>query len=152
MNAWVITWEGTDRRITEDNKIVGVLSARNSGSDIEKLVDFIYHRTIFNVREMAYFANRRKARGARCKALFSTRERIFYGSNPCLYARKVKELEVKPDESGNVEVVSWVEYAIVENNESTGYTFKETVPEKTVSISRPANLPLAIDPMNGRVA
>lgn len=148
MNAWLITWEGTDKRVTEANKIAGVLSARYSSSDIEKLVDFIYHRTVFDVREMVYFANRRKAREAKSKAIFSRGERIFYGSNPCLFARRVKDLQVKHDESKHMEVVSWVECAIIENNESTGYTFKETEPERKGCITRPANLPLAIEPIH----
>ena len=62
MNAWLITWEGTNKSITNANKIAGILSGRYSDSYIEKLVDFLYHRTKFNVNEMAYFANKRKAR------------------------------------------------------------------------------------------
>ena len=150
MNAWLITWEGTSRRITDANKIVGVLSARNSDSDIEKLVDFIYHRTVFSVGEMIYYANKRKARQARSKAIFSGGGRIFYGkgSNPFLFARRVRDIQVKVEESKNMEVISWVELALIENNESPGYKFKEITPEKMMSISRSANSPLAIEPKN----
>ena len=148
MNAWLITWEGTDRRITEANKIVGVLSARTSDSDIEKIIDFIYHRTVFGVGDLIHYTNKRKARQARSKALCSTGGRIFYGSDPLLFARIVKELQVKVDQTKNWEVISWVELAVVENNESTGYKFKETAPEKRVSISRPSNAPLVNEPLN----
>lgn len=148
MNAWLITWEGTISNITDANKIVGVLSARNSESEIEKLVDFVYHRTIFTVSDMAHYANKRKARQSRSKTLFSQGGRIFYGSNPCLFARRVKDLTVIVDASRNTETMSWVELAVIENNESTGYTFKETVPEKAMSISRPVNTPLATEPIN----
>lgn len=148
MNAWLITWEGTDPRITGDNKVAGVLSARTSSSDVEKLVDFIYHRAMFGLKNILYYANRRKEREARSKAVFSTGSRIFYGFNPHLFARRVKDLQVKVDPTKNVEVISWVELAIIENNKSTGYQFKETVPERLVSISRPANTPLANEPFN----
>lgn len=148
MNVWLFTWEGTTSSITDANKVVGVLSARNSESEIEKFVDFVYHRTIFTVGEMAHYANKRKARQSRSKSLFSRGGRIFYGSNPFLFARLVKDFAVIVDSSRNTETVSWVELAVIENNESTGYAFAETVPEKPMSVSRPAHKPLAIEPSN----
>ena len=147
MNACLITWEGTDLRLTEINKIAGVLSGRSSSSDVERIVDFIYHRSQFSVGDMVYYANRRKARESRSRASFSTRARIFYGSNPWLYARMVKELRVEADESEGIEIVSWTEHALVANNASTGYTFVETEPERHVSIRRPLHSPIAKEPV-----
>jgi hypothetical protein len=148
MNAWLITWEGTDKSIKEANKIAGVLSGRCSSSYVENLVDFIYHRTIFDVHAMVHYANKRKAREAKSKMLFSTNGRIYYGSNPCLYARRVKNIEVNVDELKNIEIVNWVEHARIENNESTGYKFKEIEPEKRKRVSRPKYAPLTIEPTN----
>lgn len=148
MNAWLITWEGTVKNITEANKIAGVLSGRCSSTDVEKLVDFIYHRTVFSAHEMVYYANKRKARKAKSRMLISNGERIFYGSNPCLFARRVIDIEVNVDELKNIEVVRWVENARIENDKSAGYKLKEIEPEKRKRVSRPKYAPLTIELTN----
>ena len=150
MNAWLITWEGTDKRVAEANKIAGVLSGRHSHSYIEKLVDFLYHRTKFNVHEMAHFANKRKAREHQSKVLSSPPGHILFGSNPYLHARRVKEFKVNYDDEKNIEIISWVENALYGNDEKDGYKVKEMEPEKKRSIKRPnrPNRPIVEEPID----
>ena len=148
MNAWLITWEGTDKRVTEANKIAGVLSGRQSASYIEKLVDFLYHRTKFDGYHMAHFANKRKARENQSKVLSSPPGHILYGTNPLfLYARQVKEFKVNYDDENNIEIISWVEQALYGNDDKDGYKVKEMAPEKKRSIKRP-NRPIVEEPID----
>lgn len=142
MNAWLITWEGT-RKISEVNKIVGVISGKCSESHIEKLVDFLYHQTKFNVHEMTFFANKRKKREHQSKTVFSRFGYISYGNNPFLYARQVKDFIVKYDDEKEVENISWVELAVYGNDEKDDFKIKELEPEKKKSITRPKYQPIA---------
>ncbi len=139
MSPWVLTWEGTNSQITSDNKIVGILSGRSSSDSVEKIVDFIYHRTQHNVESMEYYLNRSKERKERSKSFFSNSYRIYYGTANCfLYARKVKNFRVEIDESRDLEIVSWIDPAYVEND-------KEVEPEKPKTISRSRSLPMSLE-------
>ena len=60
MKAWLITWEGTDRRIKEENSIAAIISAKRSSSFIEELCDVLFHRTSFDAADMVYYANHKK--------------------------------------------------------------------------------------------
>ena len=62
MDAWLITWEGTDRRINNKNKIVAIISGKRSTNFVEELIDFLYLRFTESAYGMAYFANRKRQR------------------------------------------------------------------------------------------
>jgi hypothetical protein len=145
VNAWLVTWEGTDSHIKDTTKIAGVLGGRCPYSHVEKVVGLLYQRTVFGVREMVYYANRRRELQARFKMIFSDGSRILYGSNPrILYARKVNDLKVSVDTVSGNEIVSWVERALLKCNASTGYKFVEAEPERRVCVFRSLNSPLSI--------
>lgn len=105
MKAWLITWEGTSKKINDDLKIVAILSGRYSGSTIEIICDTIYHRTELNARDSAYYANRKPERYKMNRV--STSCGVCFGKNPFLYGRKVKELKVLQE--GGIETISWLE-------------------------------------------
>jgi hypothetical protein len=47
MNAWLLTWEGTEGpALVADRKIVAILSARKSEGAVAELVRVLYCRTI----------------------------------------------------------------------------------------------------------
>ena len=37
MNAWLLTWEGTSRDMTQDNMIIAILFGRRSSSFVQDL-------------------------------------------------------------------------------------------------------------------
>lgn len=109
MNAWLFTWEGTDRAITHDNKILAIVSSRRSSSFIEDVVDLLYCRSV----DSAYYAiratNRKKQRHNELMAMFSTPSRMFYGRNPLIFARRVADLKILRNEAEGTETVSWTD-------------------------------------------
>ena len=143
MNAWLITWEGTDKKLNDSNKIVGVVSSRCSSKNIENLIDFLYQRTIFNVGEMTYFANRKSARKKMNRSLLSTESRIFYGNNPYLFARLVENLSVVEKEY--TEIITWTEPALYGNDPDNNYQVTQLQPESKKSITRPKNMLLTME-------
>ena len=112
MNAWLITWEGTSPKITDENRIIGILGSRRSDSFVAELVEFIYLRNSSSVSEMAYIANRPKKKpfpAERTQIINGVPhgERLICGHNPWIYARKVKNLKIAQD--GDVEIITWKE-------------------------------------------
>lgn len=144
MNAWLLTWEGTEGpAVQPDRKLLAILSSRCSSSTIETLVDTLYCRSISSAYDMAAMANKRKLRTQQYKATFSTLNRIFYGHNPCIFARRVCNLTIKRNEKMQTELIEWIDLAGYENAE-TGNSVLEAYPEKSQSIQR-ALKPLALD-------
>ncbi len=110
MNAWLLTWEGTTGpALMPERKIVAIVSARRKSKAIEEFVDLIYSRSVDSAYDMALFANKRKARERAYKHIYSTPSRLFYGRNPCIFARIVSNLAVKRDETAGVERISWTD-------------------------------------------
>jgi len=112
MNAWLLTWEGTSPKITEENRIIGVIGSRRADSFVAELVEFIYARNSSSVTDMAYIANRPKKKpfpATKTQIINGVPhgERIICGHNPWIYARKVKALKTEVEDG--VEVVSWQE-------------------------------------------
>lgn len=148
MNVWLITWEGTGNKVANSNKIAGVLSSRYSDSYIERLVDFLYHRTIYDVHDMAYYAHKKQARVRQSKKLWSSFGRISYGGDPWLFARQVKDFDVQYDEKKNIEIITRVEQAVYGNDIKNGYKIKQIEPEKKKRLVRPKYQPIAKEPIN----
>ena len=110
MNAWLLTWEGTEGpALLPDNKIVAILSGRLSAKSVELIVDVLYTRCVLTADELAYLAHKRKAREKQFKSPSTPLDRFIYGHNPWIYARQVTDLVVERDEDQHLEHVSWTE-------------------------------------------
>ena len=112
MNAWLLTWDGTCQKITDDNRIIGIISSRRSDSFVAELVEFLYARNSSSASDMAYIANHQKQKpftAERTQIINDVPhgERIICGHNPWIYARKVKNLKIT--EEDGFEVVTWQE-------------------------------------------
>jgi hypothetical protein len=112
MNAWLLTWEWSSAKPVE--KIVAVLSSRRSDSSIAELMELLVLRSIYPAREVAYYANRKKAMVYKAQTPLNINgvphgERILCGHDPWLYGRKVRDLKITVDESTDEEVITWRE-------------------------------------------
>lgn len=145
-NMWLITWEGTTNKITDENKIAGVLAARYSDAYIEKLVDFLYQRSVFSIQNMAYYANKRKDREREFKVLGTYPGHIIWGKNPFLFARRVKEFRVKCEDKNDQEIISWVEHAVIGNDKENNFRLKEFEPERGKIIIRKRHQTITNEP------
>ena len=110
MNAWLLTWEGTSGpALVPEKKIVAIISARRNANTIADMVDLLYCRAIDSAHDMAFAANKRKLRDNQYRHQYSQSHRLFYGRNPCIYARLVSNFEVARDEALGVERVRWTD-------------------------------------------
>lgn len=116
MNAWLLTWEGMSPRITADNKIAAIVSARRSSSFIYDLVDVLYHRSIDAVYQTVSNLYKPKLR-RQLLATYSTSDRLFFGRDSLIFARLVNNLRVSLDRENGTETVSWTDppYLRIEN-------------------------------------
>lgn len=110
MNAWLLTWEGTEPEtiFDNDNKIVTILSGRMSSKSVEQIVYVLYTRCLRTAGDLSYLANRRKER-ERLYIYSKHRRGFLYGSNPWIYARRVTDLVIEKDENKQFEHISWKE-------------------------------------------
>ena len=110
MKAWLLTWEGTyGPALVADKKIVAIISSSRSSNVIEDMVDILYSRSVDSAYDMAFLANKRGERKSEYKHSYSQPHRLFYGRNPCIYARIVSDLKVERDEDRKIECVRWIE-------------------------------------------
>ena len=112
MSFWLVTWEWAGGHAKRENKVAAVLSGRLSDERVRELVEFIYVKEEFSLRErIAYAKNKRNNP---YPAIFGSIEGIPYGGmitcghNPFLYARKVDSLSVEVGEDGEREL-TWQE-------------------------------------------
>jgi hypothetical protein len=135
-NAWMLTWEGTSGPAVDDERrIIAILPARRSTASVEQLVETLYCRTVETAFEMARSANKRRARIASYRHTGGPSDRIFYGRNPCIFARLVIQLSVVQDGAGGTEVVRWMEPPVY-GNADIGSGIKEIWPERRCEITR----------------
>jgi hypothetical protein len=138
MNAWLITWEGLDRRITDSNRIVAVLSSRMSSSAVEDLIDVLYQRSHCAVFEMAHLANRKRERRGSSRMLCSSLDRIFYGTaDRFLYGRLISSLSVREIPDTGIETLKWIERPLYKQNATKGYSIEIVEEAKPMEITRP---------------
>lgn len=144
MNAWLLTWEGTNSRVILDNKILAIVSSRRSSSFILNLVDLLYCRSVDSVYYAARAANRKKQCRSELMTTFSTPDRIFYGRNPLIFARRVSNLKIVRNEAKGIETVSWTDppYLRIRN---PGEMPVVAAPERHCEVIRPINAPLSSD-------
>jgi hypothetical protein len=119
MNAWLVTWEGTQLYKSNLDKIVAILSSRKSKARIIEFIELLYLRSMSNASDMAYVANRPK------KILFKAHEIPSNQAIRCgtgqfmLYARQVTNLKVHIDKEKQKEFLTWTEpptYGFKENS------------------------------------
>ncbi|MEK6754441.1 MAG: hypothetical protein AABZ00_19460 [Chloroflexota bacterium] len=124
MNAWLITWEGTQLYKSNLDKIVAILSSRKPENRVKEFIQLLYLRSTSNASQMAYVANRPK------EITFNIHEapsnngilypgRFFCGSSQfMIYARQVTNLKIYIDKEKQKEVLTWTEpstYRLKEN-------------------------------------
>jgi hypothetical protein len=109
MNAWLLTWEGTTANVTPENKIAAIVSARRSSSFIEDLMDVLYTRSVDAAYDAVRMLYKKGRRQRELRPTFSRGDRLFYGRNPMLFARRVKDLTVVRDEQRGTETVGWID-------------------------------------------
>ena len=124
MNAWLITWEGTQLYKSNLDKIVAILNSQKSKTKVIELIELLYLRSTCNASDMAYVANRPS------KIVFKVYEstankgilypgRFFCGSSQfMLYARQVTNLKIHIDREKQKEIMTWTEpstYRLKEN-------------------------------------
>jgi hypothetical protein len=116
MNAWLLTWEGTTGpALVPDKKIIAILSSRRSGAAIADIVDVLYSRSIDSAFEMASLANKRQQRVREYRHQCSTSNRLFYGRNPCIFARQITNLRIERDLGSKIELLRWREFPVYQN-------------------------------------
>ncbi len=144
MNAWLLTWEGTSGpALVPDKKILAILSSRRSSSVVADFVDTLYCRSVDSAYDMALLANKRKVREHQYRHTRSSLNRIFYGRNPCIFARVVINLKVERVESQCIERIRWTEQAVYINAKS-GSGIEKLEPERECEHIRSLK-PLALD-------
>lgn len=110
INAWLLTWEGTEGPAIAPNlKLIAILSARKTMRTIQDIIYLIYSRNICSAKEMADYANKQNEHQQHFTHMYNTPTRIFYGHNPCIFARIVSELSVEHDDTNQEERVRWIE-------------------------------------------
>ena len=64
MNAWLLTWEGTEPEtiFDNDNKIVTILSGRTSSKSVEFIVYVLYTRCLWTAGDITYTISESKYR------------------------------------------------------------------------------------------
>ena len=144
MNAWLLTWEGIEDHtlLTNDNKIVTILSGRTPSTSIELIVDVLYTRCLWTAGDLRYFANRKKAREEQFKSVYGLYPRIFYGDQPriFIYARKVTNLVVEKDEDQQLEHVRWTDPPYLTQNSEYELIEKEpTIPRELTRTLKPVS-------------
>lgn len=116
MNAWLLTWEGTTGpALAADKKIIAILSSRRSETAIADVVDVLYCRSVDSAFDMASLLNKRAARKRQYRHLYSTNSRLFYGRDPCIFARQVTNLRIERDLSTRSELLRWHELPVYQN-------------------------------------
>lgn len=144
MKAWLLTWEGTTGPAScPDKQLIAIFSARYSPKTIEMFADLIYSRSVESAYDMAHFANKRKVRRRQYRYGYSLPTRLFYGQNPCIFARIVSDLRVERDEVRRIEYVRWTEPAYL-RVESPGALPVEVEPASEKELIRAIN-PLSQD-------
>jgi len=142
MNAWLLTWEGTGRNVTPENKIVAIVSSRRSSSFIEDLVEVLYCRTADSAYDAARGANRSRQRRNQLRATFSANNQIFFGRNPLIFARRVTNLVVVQNETQGMETITWLDPPYLKI-QSPDYMPVVADRERIRCLVRPINLSLS---------
>ena len=142
MNAWLLTWEGTEPEtiFDNDNKIVTILSGRTPSESVELIVYVLYTRCLWTAGDISYFANRRKERENQLykPICANLRGGFYYGSNPWIYARRVTDLVIEKNEEEGLEHISWSELPeLIQDSEGRLIGFEPATPRKLTRALEP---------------
>lgn len=140
MNAWLLTWEGTEPEtiFDNDNKIVTILSGRTSSKSVEFIVYVLYTRCLWTAGDLSYCANRRKERE---KLYINAKHArgFLYGYNPWIHARQVTDLVIEKNEEDGLEHISWKEPPeLIQDSAGRPIGFEPAIPaELTRALDKP---------------
>lgn len=112
MKAWLTTWEWSGNAAAMADVVAAILNSRWGQQRVLDLVEALYALTNSTPGELAIYARRPSHNPYRARYEV---DRIVCGHNPWLEARKVAELEIRIDETTDLETISWKEpdaYAI----------------------------------------
>jgi hypothetical protein len=143
MNAWLLTWEGTDSAITDGRKLIAILSGRRASSFVQDVAEVHYLRNYGTAHDMTYLANRKKEK-------FYGRTKTWnggflIGNNPFVYGRQVSELKIQRDTNSNTEKVSWKEPPSYRQVPERNYAVERVDPGEYRSLVRSATATVAND-------
>ena len=116
MKAWLITWKWIGNYAKVRDPFVAILSTRKSERSVAEFVEYYYLLMTSSASEVAYFVNQPSKipykadnRAVRINDV-PHGERITYGNNPFIYARKVSDLVFShPHDDQTVETIKWKE-------------------------------------------
>ena len=140
MNAWLLTWEGTEPEtiFDNDNKIVTMLSGRTSSKLVKFIVYVLYTRCLWTAGDLSYCANRGKERE---KLYIDAKHArgFLYGSNPWIHARQVTDLVIEKNAEDGLEHISWKEPPeLIQDSAGTPIGFEPAIPgELTRALDKP---------------
>jgi hypothetical protein len=123
MKAWLITLEWNGEHAAVEDRIVAILSARMSGEQVRRHVDFYYTSRKSALREKLDLARYSKPAQPTYPAEFvrigpqqiQWLGHITCGDNPWLCARKVVNLKIAKNDDGR-EVLGWQELSLPNPN------------------------------------
>lgn len=137
MNAWILTWEGTEGPANIPKlKLIAILSAKKNTNTVKDMISLIYSRNICSAKEMAFYANKQDEQQRHYNHMYSTSTRIFYGHNPCIFARIVSGLSIEHDDTNQEERIRWIEPAYMKI-ETSGTPPIAVEPDKACELVRP---------------
>ena len=109
MGAWLITWECLGDHAKVENNIAAILNYRLSPSTVRNMVELIYINKLYSLTERVAYAKNKKnnpypVQFSTLKGV-PTREIMWCGGNPFLYARRVYGLRVKVNDNGEERLI-----------------------------------------------
>lgn len=133
--AWLITWLWVGDHAKVRDEFVGILNYRYSSRSIERIVEQLYVSSRLAVFEQLSYAKTRTNTPYRVQygvlhlgqetrqklslpSKLPFRDEMFYGGNPWLWARVVRDIRAYVDEDGN-EHLKWKErrHSVLEDGE-----------------------------------
>ncbi len=114
MKAWLITWDWIGDHAAVDNLLVAIFTSRRTDKWVAEFLEQFYLAFSCTARDMAYYANRKKKIPYKANTPMIINDiphgnRITCGDNPWLYARVVRDLNIKSDIDEDYEIISWKE-------------------------------------------
>jgi len=118
MKAWLITWEGSDKRDERHGEVASILDPRLTEKAVGKHIERLYSDACYSLSDKLDAARAGPRKHNPYPAEFNVRKitisgrpatqlvSVTCGHNPFLIARKVSGLEVRQDENGK-ETLYW---------------------------------------------
>ena len=108
MKGWLVTWEWTGSRPSNEEPIAAVLPPNMTAARVAQFVERLYALHTSTVRELAGYAKQPQSNPYKGDVSDGS-SRVTCGHNPYLFARKVRDLTVSQDTKSLTETVSWID-------------------------------------------